>query len=166
MDPVTIVGLAASALQIAQFIGSTIQGLHTLKGKFENADKIIVLLIHQLTTIKSAVIIIDDWAQWNSEGSPKVSEFMLGLGIALDGCQTVIDVLSTEVKDLMTVLEAAPGTATMGIRARAKVVWNDATMKDHQNMLSAQVQALALLLQARQWYDNQPHMPFLHIYGA
>lgn len=153
MDPVTVLGVAASALQIAQFIGSTIQGLHTLRGKFKDADITIRLIISKLSTIKAAVFQIRDWAEFNSHDSPKERQFMDGLHVALDGCQAAIDVLSEEVKDLtVATRDSNDGMPIiLGVRGRVAAVWSEDTMKAHEDRLHGQVQALQLLLMAGQW---------------
>ncbi|KAF7895967.1 hypothetical protein EAF00_005982 [Botryotinia globosa] len=155
MDPVTVLGVAASALQIAQFIGSTIQGLHTLRGKFKDADITIRLIISKLSTIKAAVFQIRDWAEFNSHDSPKERQFMDGLHVALDGCQAAIDVLSEEVKDLtVATRDSNDGMPiVLGVRGRVAAVWSEDTMKAHEDRLHGQVQALQLLLMAGQCRD-------------
>ena len=152
MDPVTAVGVVSAALQIVQFIGSTVQGLNTLKGKFQDADITIRLLISRLSTIKAAIVQIHDWADYNFDDSPKSVQFLDGLNKSLDGCQAAMDVLSAEVKDLMAGVALDEQTPSrLGLRARAKATWNHDTMKAHQDMLHGQVQALQLLLLAGQW---------------
>lgn len=152
MDAVTVAGLAASAFHIAGLVGSTIQALHSLKGRFQDADTTIRQLINQLSTIKAAVSQIHDWAEFNSDDSPKGPEFMHGLNIALEGCQALMHRLSEEVKGLTSLqrpLDLLSGRH--GLMDEGKADWNDATMK-HQSMLFGQVQALLqLLLTAGQW---------------
>ncbi|KAK8901375.1 hypothetical protein ACHAPF_006175 [Botrytis cinerea] len=156
MDPVTVLGVAASALQVAQFIGSTIQGLHTLRGKFKDADITIRLIISKLSTIKAAVFQIRDWAEFNSHDSPKERQFMDGLHVALDGCQAAIDVLSEEVKDLTVATRDSNNDGmpiALGVRGRLAALWSEDTMKAHEDRLHGQVQALQLLLMAGQCRD-------------
>ncbi|ESZ93925.1 hypothetical protein SBOR_5684 [Sclerotinia borealis F-4128] len=155
MDPVTVLGVAASALQVAQFIGSTIQGLHTLRGKFRDADTTIRLLISKLSTIRAAVFQIRDWAEFNSHDSPKERQFMDGLHVALDGCQAAIDVLSEEIKDLTVTTKdsSVEMPIILGMRGRVAALWSEDTMKAHEDRLHGQVQALQLLLMAGQCRD-------------
>lgn len=154
MDPVTVLGVVSASLQIAQFIGSTIHGLNTLKGKFRDADTTIRLLIGQLSTIKAAIFQIRDWAEYNFDDSPKERRFLNGLNVALDGCQAAMEVLFEEIRDLMKESSAPDGEApvSLGVRARVKAAWNEDSMKVHEDRLHHQVQALQLLLLAGQWY--------------
>jgi hypothetical protein len=153
MDPISIVGVASASIQIAQCIAQSIQGLCTLRGRFKDADMTIRLLIAELSTIRAAVFQLRDWAEWNSSDSPKETEYMKGLEVALEGCQAAMDVLADEIKDLVAGFapRGDPATFSLGFMARAKAVWSEDTMKIHQDRLHAQVQALNLLLQASHW---------------
>lgn len=148
MDPVSAFGLASGAVQIAQVVAQTIKGLVTLRGKFNNADLTILSLIGELTTIESAVIQLDNWARSNARDSPEFNDYNQGFNVALEGCRAIMDVFKEDVGAL------AQGTVdgtVVGFRTRAKVVWNEDIMRDHQSRLHAQVLALQLLLQACQW---------------
>lgn len=149
MDPVSAFGTFASGLQIAQVITQTIGGLATLRGRFKNADLTIRSLIGELTTIKSAITQLDDWAKYNSHGSSNPREYNESLDVALEGCRAIMEVLSEEVSALMH--GATDDNMAIGFKTRMRVVWNDEVMKDHQARLHSQVLALQLLLQACQW---------------
>jgi hypothetical protein len=153
MDPISIIGVASSAAQIAQFIAQTIQGLCTLRGKFKDADMTIRLLIAQLSTIRAAVSQLRDWAEWNSSDSPKEAEYMKGLEVALEGCQAAMEVLAEEIKELVaeSATKGDPGSHSLSFMTKTRVVWSEDTMKTHQDRLHAQVQAINLLLQASHW---------------
>lgn len=149
MDPVSAFGLISGGIQVVQIISQTAAGLATLRGKFNNADLTIRSLIGELTTIKSAITQLEDWARYNARGSPEHNEYNEDLGVALDGCRAIMEVLS---EDVLSLTRSAEGdTSTVGFRTRVRVVWNDEIMKDHQVRLHAQVLALQLLLQACQW---------------
>lgn len=153
MDPVSVFGVVSGAFQIAQIAAQTVKGLATLRGKFGNADLTIRSLIGELTTIKAAVTQLDDWAKYNNSNhvrdSPAANnDYDEGLSVALEGCRAIMDIFSEEVAALAQ--STVDGTA-VGFRARARVVWNEDIMRDHQERLHAQVLALQLLLQACQW---------------
>lgn len=160
MDPLSAISGVA---QIAQVTTQTIHGLAVLRSKYKNADLTIRSLIGELSTIKSAVIQLDDWARYNQHnygnggigngyGSAgavgAVNEYDEGLSVAIEGCRAIMDVLAEEVNALAH--NTADGTV-VGFTARAKVVWNEGMMRDHQDRLHAQVMALQLMLQACQW---------------
>lgn len=149
MDPVSAFGLVSGGLQVVQIIAQTAAGLATLRGKFTNADLTIRSLIGELTTIKSAITQLEDWARYNARESPEHNEYDADLGVALDGCRAIMEVLSEDVTSLTR--STAGETSTVGFRTRVRFVWNDDVMRDHQTRLHAQVLALQLLLQACQW---------------
>jgi hypothetical protein len=153
MDPISIIGVASASAQIAQFITQTIQGLCTLRGKFKDADMTIRLLIAELSTIRAAVSQLRDWAEWNSSDSPKETEYMIGLEVALEGCHAAMEVLAEEITELVagSATRSDPASFSLAFMAKAKVVWSEDIMKIHQDRLHAQVQALNLLLQASHW---------------
>lgn len=148
MDPVSAFGLVSGGLQVVQIITQTVAGLATLRGKFNSADLTIRSLIGELTTIKSAITQLEDWARYNACEAPEHNEYDEGLNVALDGCRAVMEVLS---EDISSLTKSAAGEGSVGFRTRVRVVWNDEAMKDHQERLRAQVLALQLLLQACQW---------------
>ena len=153
MDPISVLGVASTSIQIAQCITQIIQGLCTLRGKFNDANMTIRLLIAELSTIRAAVSQLRDWAEWNSSDSPKETEYMKALEVAFEGCQTAMEVLAEEVQELVAGLtpRSDPASFSLGFMARARAVWSEDTMRTHQDRLHAQVQALNLLLQASHW---------------
>lgn len=164
MDPLSAI---AGVAQIAQITTQTIHGLAILRSKYRTADLTIRSLIGELSTIKSAVIQLDDWARYNQQyswngiangnaggmGAARtaeriVNEYDEGLSVALEGCRAIMDVLAEEVNALA---QSTAGGTVVGFAARTRVVWNEGIMRDHQTRLHAQVLALQLLLQACQW---------------
>lgn len=160
MDPLSAISGVA---QIAQVTTQTIHGLAILRSKYKTADLTIRSLIGELSTIKSAVIQLDDWARinqnnhehrvGNGDGAGNAAEGLANeydesLSVAIEGCRAIMDVLAEEVNALAQ--NTADGTV-VGFAARAKVVWNEGIMRDHQDRLHAQVMALQLMLQACQW---------------
>ncbi|GKZ72153.1 hypothetical protein AnigIFM50267_008206 [Aspergillus niger] len=148
MDPVTAIGLLSGAFQIAQYVKDTAGALAHLYGKFKDADLTIRSLIGELTTIRSAITQLHEWASYNVRDSSEPDEYVEGLEVALDGCRAVMEVLSDEVSALTR--GAMLSDTGIGFRTRVKVVWNEDSMKVHQERLRAQVHALQLLLQACQ----------------
>ncbi|OJD18315.1 hypothetical protein AJ78_01628 [Emergomyces pasteurianus Ep9510] len=148
MDLVSAIGVTGGAIQITALITKTIHGLYTLHGKFTNADLTLNSLIAELLTIKAAITQLHELAQYNSNWTPKHPEYIEGLDVALDGCTAIVDVLSEEVAQLTPVSPDEEPIRGMGLRAKVKAVWKDDLMKEHSQMLHAQVLALQLLLQA------------------
>lgn len=153
MDPASAFGIASGALQTVQIIGATIQGLWTIHGKYNEADLTIHSLIVELSTIKSALSQLHEWAHRDSHGFLNHPDYLHSLDVSVGGCKAIMEVFSDEVTNLVSGIahdeESLRGT--LGFRARMKIIWNDELMNDHHQRLHAQVLALQLLLQVCQW---------------
>lgn len=150
MDPVSAFGVVTGSLQVVQFIGQNIAALASIRGKYKNADVTIRSLIGELSTIKSAITQLHDWATYNAESSSSHREYDQSFDAALEGCTVVMEALSDEVARL-TPSATGNDHAVLGFMARVKLVWNDEVMNGLQDQLGTQIQALNLLLQACHW---------------
>lgn len=149
MDPTSILGLISTAGTIASTITGTIKDLSDLRATYIDSNVRIRLLIKELSTIKSSLTQINDWAHFLDETQNQV-ELKEALQVALDGVELAMGALAEEVRSL--VQDTSPRSQVeLGFRAKTKYAWNEANMKEHENRLRAQVSALQLLLQAAQW---------------
>jgi hypothetical protein len=146
MDPLSAFGVFTGALQVVQAIAQTIAGLSALRGKYLHADLTIRSMIGELSTIKSAITQLHDWAAYNAEANASHSEYDDSLAVAIDACHAIMEVLSDKVAELVNA-----NSTVLAFKARVKVVWNEEVMNSLQNRLHSQVRALNLLLQACQW---------------
>ncbi|KLJ11354.1 hypothetical protein EMPG_13377 [Blastomyces silverae] len=132
MDPVSAIGIAGGAIQITTLITKTIHSLSTLHGKFSNADLTLNSLIAELLTIKAAITQLHELSEYNSNCTPKHSEYIEGLDVALDGCIAIVDVLSEEVAQLTPISSNEAPNRGWGLRAKAKIVWKEDLMREHK----------------------------------
>lgn len=151
MDPLSALGAISGALQVAQVIGQTIAGLSTLRGKYQNADLTIRSMIGELTTIKSAITQLHDWAKYNAEVNSSHREYEESVAVALDGCCAIMEVISDKVAELTINVNGHADMPVLAFRARIQVLWNEELMSSLQERLHSQVRALNLLLHACQW---------------
>ncbi len=149
MDPVSIIGLLGTAGTLVTTVTCTIKHLSQLRGQYEDADLRIRLLIGELSAVKSALTQIHDWTHYLDDGH-KQRDVLEGLQISLDGCQLAMNALAEEV-NLLLVGSGPLYVSEMGFKSRTKYMWNESTLKEHENRLRAQISALQLLLQAVQW---------------
>lgn len=147
MEPVSILGLIATAGTIAGAITKTISFLSELRGQYTDADVRVRLLIKELSTIKSSLTQINDWAHF-LDTSNNQAELRDALQVALDGVELAMGALAEEVQSLVHDTSAT-SRLEMGFRAKTKFAWNADVLKEHENRLRAQVSALQLLLQLR-----------------
>lgn len=97
-------------------------------------------------TIKTALREIQDWIGLNLAGQPRERDLIEAFGVSLEGCKEAMEAMCEEVAQLVE--DALAGDKrTM----RARYVWNEENMRDHQGRLSTQIQALQLLISAVQW---------------
>ncbi|KAL8949562.1 MAG: hypothetical protein Q9222_004336 [Ikaeria aurantiellina] len=148
MDPASILGLIATAGTIAGTITKTIKDLSELRGTYTDASLRIRLLIKELSTIKSSLNQINDWAHF-LDYQQNQEDLREALQVALDGVELAMGALAEEVGGLVPDTSMA-AKVELGFRARTKYAWNEQNMKEHENRLRAQVSALQLLLQAAQ----------------
>lgn len=147
MDPASIFGAFSGGIQVLQAIASTAHGLKQLIGKFKDADFTIKTLLWELSCIGTALEGLQDWSN-RREDEYKPDEFSRDLAMAMEGCHSIMAVLSRDVADMLQGLQP---DGEIGLRIRIKAIWKEDVMKGHQEMLRAQVQALQLLLQVFHW---------------
>ena len=143
MDPATIVGLVSSAVQLATLCGSAAKDLDNLVSKYKNAKLAILSMVQGLDTMQLAWSRIGQWVQ---NETPDVllekDDFIGRLQRSLETGSLVMDALKEEL------LIYKP--LKMGLTQRTKVVWNEGTLKSHQERVRDQASSMTLLLQAIQ----------------
>ncbi|QDS76771.1 hypothetical protein FKW77_001903 [Venturia effusa] len=144
MDPISFIGTLASAGTIVAAITKCAHTLARLRGRFQEADITLRLLLAELSAVKAALVQVEDWANYSASNSPVNENLASGFSDSLDGCQLAMNLLGEEVSRLA----AGFGENEDDTRARMRTVWNDSSMKDHQQRLHGQIAALQLLLQA------------------
>ncbi|GBF60419.1 ankyrin [Trichophyton mentagrophytes] len=148
MDPASAFGIVTGAMQTVQIIGSTVQGLRALQGKYADADMTIHSLIVQAATIKSAITQLQDWATYDTRRAEH-PDYLDGLDIAIEGCKTSMECLLAQVSKVTSVLDARE-MPELRVAAKIRAVWDDHLMQDYQQRLQSQVLALNFLLQVCQ----------------
>lgn len=143
MDPASIVSLVSSAVQLATLCGSAAKDLDTLVSKYKNAKLAILSMVQGLDTMQLAWSRIGQWVQ---NETPDVllekDDFIGRLQRSLETGSLVMDALKEEL------LIYKP--LKMGLTQRTKVVWNEGTLKSHQERVRDQASSMTLLLQAIQ----------------
>ncbi|KAL8846507.1 MAG: hypothetical protein Q9221_008410 [Calogaya cf. arnoldii] len=148
MDPASILGLIATAGTIASAITKTIRDLSDLRAQYTDSNVRIRLLIKELSTIKSSLNQINDWAHFLDDNHNQ-AELRDALQVALDGVELAMGALAEEVQALVQDT-SADANVNLNFRGKTKYAWNEQNMREHENRLRAQVSALQLLLQASQ----------------
>ena len=141
MDPATIVGLVSSAVTLATVCGSTAKDLYTLGSKYKHAELAILSMVQGLDTMQLAWSRIGKWAENQApDGLLEDDDFIERLRRSLETGSLVMDALKEEL------LTYKP--LKMGLTQRTKVVWNEGTLRSHQERIRDQASSISLLLQA------------------
>lgn len=141
MDPATIVGLVSSAVTLATICGSAAKELHSLVSKYTNAKLVILSMVQGLDTMQLAWSRIGKWAENQTpDGLLEEDDFIGRLRRSLETGSLVIDALREQL------LIYKP--LKMGLTQRTKVVWNEGTLRSHQERIRDQASSMTLLLQA------------------
>ena len=160
MDPISIIGLLATAGTLASSITFAIRNLSDLRGHYKNADVNIRLFIGQLSTVKSALTQINDWAHYLDDTHWQ-DDVVEGLKISLEGCYLALDTLAGEISSLLASATSEPSLSAR-FRLRAQYVLSESSLRQHESRLQAQIAALHPLLKAVQWYSSE----FAKVYFA
>ena len=139
-DPVTVYSIVAGALNLVSKSASIIKDPRDLASKFKNAELSFLSLVEECETIELAWTRIrrwcDGWADYASADKQ-----------LLDRLQRSVDVgsrvLSALEQDLVS-LKDHKGTSRF--LKRSRIVWNEASLRDHQDRVRGQVNAMNLML--------------------
>lgn len=138
MEPLSILGAVAACTEIVSVITRVTTNLHSLKQRWSEGARSLQLLIAKLSTVRSALAQVKDWAELNASTSPNGDEMRDSLGVAMEGCQVFIEALDQDVAGLL-------GDSVV---SRLKQLFIDSTIKEHEQRLDSQILALQVLLNA------------------
>lgn len=149
MDPLSIVGLIASIVSIADAVTKSIRKLSLLKTKYQNAPFQITVLIGQLYIVQAA---IDELTRWRSKSlsqNPRYRHLAMQIDTALDCfCPLILS-----LQQYLDEIEASLESDSHGSHVKGKLayVWNEQDIASYLDLIDRQVNALTLFLQAIQW---------------
>ncbi|KAK3293875.1 uncharacterized protein B0H64DRAFT_174561 [Chaetomium fimeti] len=116
--------------------------LASMKTQWTEAARPLQLLIGKLSTLRAALAQIKDWVDFNASTSPNGEEMQGNLGVAIEGCQVIIEALDRETTSLL-------GDSLV---SRLKQFFFDSVIREYENRLASQITALQLLLTAAYCY--------------
>lgn len=145
MDPLSILGAAASVITVVELCTESLNSLLGLQNRYTNADLTIRLLITQLRTLRTALSQISEWIITNLDTIPY--HVQTDLAMSLDGCKFLIEGLN----DRLSHFEYDENKA-LNVRKKAQLLWGEKERTDFLTLLSHNIAALQLLLTAIQWY--------------
>ena len=146
MDPASIIGLVGSVLGIADVVTRSIKRLSTLRTKYQDAPFLVSNLIGQLCTVEAALDQLSVWTQEDLKSDPRYTHLASQVSNSLDCFGPLIVSLQKHLDQLDDV-----GNTQLGVKQKMTFIWNEKDLQEYVILLSHQINALTLLLQAIQW---------------
>ena len=146
MDPVSIIGLAGSIVNIVDVIAKSIKALRDLQQRWKAADMTVNSLIGQLTTLRTALDQIQGWMSSSLSKQPQHGQLVADLSDSLECCRTLV----TFMYDHLLQLDWTEADR-LSFAGKIKAVFNDSGVQECTIHLDRQSNALTLLLTALNW---------------
>ena len=153
MDPVSIIGLAGSIVNIVDVIGKSIHKLRDLQRRWNAADLTVNSLTGHLTTLRLALNQIHTWISSSFSQNPQHEQLVIDLGDSLKCCDALINFLHDHLSQLDW---TDKDELTMASKITA--VFHDSEVKECQTQLTHQTSALTLLLTVLNWSVSSPRI--------
>ena len=143
MDPATILQLVEGLLSLALQCGHAINTLCDITAKYKYAKLTIVSMVQGLDTMQLAWSQIGGWSQrYVPETAGDGEVFLQRLQKSLENGTIIMDALEGNLKPYQT--------NNMSFMQRSEAIWNENTLRGHQDRISHQAMAMTCLLQVIQ----------------
>jgi hypothetical protein len=144
MDPISLTAAVAS---LTFTCAKVTKCIHAVKSTYEVVPVTIIAMIAECATVSASLNQIQSLALSNpvalsSRMSPDGS-LTKNFDDALTGCMITLTVIEDELEGMV---EGDQGAGTVGFKARAKFVWNEAAMDALLRQLRGQQTAIGLLV--------------------
>ena len=138
VDPISIISLVEGSIGLILQCGSAIKSLNEIATKYRQAELALSSIIQEVDVIELAWKRIKDWFESYTDEAGDI-ELLERLDKSLK-CGT--NVISALQDDLL-----GYGSKRLGFMQRSRLSWNEKVLRDHQDRIRGQVQAMSLLLQ-------------------
>ena len=137
-DPISIISLVEGSFTLIVQCGSAIKSLNEIASKYKQAELILSSMIQEVDVIELAWKRIKDWFEsYTNEAGD--GELLERLDKSLKCGTNVISAFQDDLLDY--------GSKKLGFMQRSRLNWNEKALRDHQDRIRGQVQAMSLLLQ-------------------
>jgi hypothetical protein len=157
-DPLTIIAAISSIAGIIDALSKSINIIRGLQNQWSEAACTVICLIGQLTAAKAALVKIKEWTE------SKVDEPYHQLTIDLDRSIACCKMIVERIDSWLAELQRKPN-GELELSTKFKVTFESKAMNGLQKNLDYQVNALNLLLNACNWYENRDKIPVERIFG-
>lgn len=143
-DPLTIIGAAASVVQIVEVLAKTLSRLSELNERWKQAEYTFINLIAQLSALKAALNKLQEWMDTDIDETHH--QLVMDLELSIKCCRMLIDKMDSEVSELSR--SADSGLNSQG---KIKLMIKNGKLEELQKMVERQTNALTLLLTVCNW---------------
>ncbi len=145
-DPASIFSIVSGTAGLVAQCSRTICRLHTVSEKFKYAKLTVSSLTLGLETIQWTWTrigsILEGWADEQEAWRDEMVDIVAQINRSLSGGALVLSALEEDLKPY----DNTSGHVKFTIRTRMRVLWNEQTLKDHQERIRDQVNSMILLL--------------------
>ena len=138
VDPISIISLVEGSITLIVQCGSAIKSLNEIASKYKQAELILSSMIQEVDVIELAWKRIKDWFEFYTNEAED-GELLERLDKSLKCGTIVISALQDDLLDY--------GSKKLGFMQRTRLNWSEKALRDHQDRIRGQVQAMSLLLQ-------------------
>jgi hypothetical protein len=128
MDPVTVIGLVATAGQLIGLCVNAADGLHNLHTKQSRAGDSLLAIKRECTTLGAAVEGIKSWAQSPVAKSETRRTQCASLEEALKALMPSVELLADDVNKI---LSKGNDDGSLSAGGKIKYIWKEDEMKSH-----------------------------------
>ncbi|KAI9770156.1 MAG: hypothetical protein M1840_003606 [Geoglossum simile] len=144
MDPVS---LTAAVAPLTFTCAKIIKCFHAVKSTYQTAPVTVITMIAECATVSASLnqiqsLALNDPVALSSRMSPAGS-LTKNFDDALTGCMLTLSVIEDELEGMV---EGDLGAGTVGFKAKAKFIWNEAAMEALLRQLRGQQTAIGLLV--------------------
>lgn len=147
MEPLSILGAAASIAGVVDIASRCISSLYVLRQRWKDADLVVTLMMGQISTLKAALEQISQWMENCADTLSPHYQLLTDLDLALHSSRLSIKFIDDHVTNL--VRNEYNELTTKSI---ARALAQDTTVQECAKHLSNQTGVLNLLLTALNWY--------------
>jgi hypothetical protein len=140
MDPASILSIVNGCVGLAMKCGMIAADLHNLASKYKQAKLSVMALSNECHTLELVLDRIEFWARSSTEGSHLDNAVLEQLNSSLGLGAMVVSSLEEQLMLFKDIKQSS------GFRRRAKIVWNDGVLKEHEDRIRGQLTALSCLL--------------------
>lgn len=143
MDPVSIVQLTQGSLSLALKCGHAVKTLSDIAAKYKNAEISITSMAQNVDVIQLAWSEMGDWCErYEPRNASDDKIFLERLRRSLDNGTLVMTALEQDLRPYQT--------NNLSLKHRSRFIWNENTLRDHQDRINHQATAMTCTMQAIQ----------------